>query len=282
MIRINGFLAILLLLNSSCTDYDTELIQVANHEYEKIDLVMNDSTFFMEKGNDHYSDNYIYDNCNEIIYEYNYKKNGQIKYFDILDFRKWRFVNNDSLLNGIGTKRIKLSSLNPNPKYSYSPQSTIQYEYLNINNKIDFSSHTGIVENYKNILIHNPRGGFFWNLFPFPWPSIQFPIEINKKWNWQWSYNGDSFGDDRFTNWDDIIKMKFEYQVIGKEIIEFDFGKVECYKLEAVGKHGEIINKLEYYFNPKIGFVKFIFHCNDGAIINLYAVDYKDKCKDKK
>jgi len=105
-----------------------------------------------------------------------------------------------------------------------------------------------------------------------------YPLEIGKKWKWKWNYHGDTFGDARFTNWEGIVEMNFEYNIVGKEIIKFRFGEVECYKIIAKGVGGGMTNTIEYFFNPKMGFLKFIYHTNDGAEVNLYAVDYRNKC----
>jgi len=216
------------------------------------------------------------------VYEYNYVKEKKESFFKILGFYEWEFVPSDSIENGVGIKRIKLSSLNPNPnpRYNFPPQSSITYNYFDINNKSVFESNTGVVENYKNIILHGPRQGFFKNLFPSPWPSIVYPLEVGKKWTWQWPYNGGTYGDVRFTRWEEIVKMDFEYHVIGKEIIKFPFGDVECYKILAKGVGGGMTNTIEYFFNPKMGFLKFIYHTNDGAQVNLYAVEYNNKCLD--
>ena len=246
------FLAIIILATFRCTN-DQPFVSIDQSIYSKVGVEKNDSTFFIENVSDHYSDNVIYSNCNEIVYEYNYRKEEKELFFKIVSFFDWEFIPNDSIENGIGIKKIKLSSLNPNPKYNFPPQSSITYNYLDINNKSVFEENTGVVENYKNILIHNPRQGFFKNLFPTPWPSIVYPLEIGKKWKWKWPYSGDTFGDARFTSWEGIIKMNFEYQVVGKEIITFPFGNVECYKILAKGVGGDMTNIIEYFFNPKMG-----------------------------
>lgn len=276
----NLFLSVIILFVAfSCTD-DEKLVSADQPVYPIVGVEKNDSTFFIENISDHYSDNIIYSNCNEILYEYNYIKEGQESFFKITGFYEWEFVPRDSIEKGVGVKRIKLSSLNPNPKYNYYPQSSIAYEYFDIKNKRRILENTGVTENYKNLLTHNPRQGFFKNLFPAPWPSIVYPLEIGKKWTWQWSYNGDTYGDPRFTSWEGIIKMDFEYHVTNKEIVEFSFGAVECYKISAKGVGGGMTNTIDYFFNPKLGFLKFIYHTNDGAEVNLYAVDYKNKCQE--
>ena len=72
--------------------------------------------------------------------------------------------------------------------------------------------------------------------------------------------------------------MKYEYKYLGEEILNLKFGEVATSKFEAIGTNGTLTNRLTYHFNSKIGFVKQTFNTFDGATIELYAVEYKDKC----
>lgn len=273
------YTSILLFTLYSCQN--DEVVKFSNQEleYAVVETRPNDSTFQIEAKSPYYKDNLIFNSCYEITYEYKYSKNGETKYTNIEGFKEWNFLSKESINLGKGFKYIRLTSPNPNSANNYEPQSTIKYEYINSKNEVIMTSHTGVVENYQNILIHNPRAGFFIKLFSFPWPSIKFPINNNAKWNWEWNYNSDTFGDDRFFNWTGITKMKYEYNVVGNETINLDLGEIDAWRIEAIGTNGEINNKLTYFFNSKLGFVKQIFETHDGAIIELNAIEYKDKCK---
>ena len=260
----------------------TEMLKVYNNkplEYIPTKLYPSESAFQNEAKSPYHQDNLIYNKCYEMVYEYKYEKHGKTKFSDINGFLDWDFIPKDSVNIGKGFKYIKLSAPNPNTKYNYEPQSTIKYEYINSNNEVIVTSHTGVVENHKNILIHNPRGGFFISLFSFPWPSIKFPIKLDDKWEWEWSYNNETFGDARIFNWEGITKMKFSYHVVGREIIELEFGKVKTTKIEAIGTNDIIKNKLTYYFNSQLGFVKQVFETHDSATIELTAISYTNKCE---
>ena len=66
--------------------------------------------------------------------------------------------------------------------------------------------------------------------------------------------------------------MNYTYEVVGNETIKLDLGEIDVKRIEAIGTNGEIENKLTYFFNSKLGFVKQIFETHDGAIIELNAI----------
>jgi hypothetical protein len=260
----------------SCTD------SIQNHpqKYDEVPLRNWVNQYYAESQEPNYKDNKIYNGCLEVIYEYHYEKNNETKYFkqDVI-LSDWEFITEEELNNGIGIKRIKLTAENPNDNYDNPPQSAIEYELLNSKNVSIGIESTGVVENYWNIALHNTRSGFFQALFSFPWPSIKFPVEKNKTWNWNFSYSSELYGDDRIFNWDNITEMKYTYSYLGEESLNLKFGRVNVSKFEAIGTDSTLTNKLVYYFNSQIGFVKQIFFTDDGAKIELEAVEYNNKCE---
>lgn len=222
-------------------------------------------------------DNIIYNNCLEVWYKYQYEKNSEIKYFKQDDpFGYWEFINQDTLDKGIGAKTFKLTAPVPNSEIDKSKQSIVSYEFFDANNQLLLREETGVVENYRNIVIHNPRTGFFMSLFnSFPWPCIKFPIAQNKNWNWSFH----AYGDNRLYKWEGPTLMNYSYSYLGESILNLPFGKVATSKFEALATNGIINNKLVYHFNSQIGFVKQEFYTHDGATIVLEAVDYVSKCE---
>ncbi len=250
-------------------------------KYSEIPLVKWLNDYSVEKDEPNYSDNLIYNDCLEVTFEYSYEKNGKIKYFKQNGiFSEWEFITEKELNNGVGVKWIKLTSKNPNESFNNAPQSVIQYEFINSKNQnLGFES-TGVIENYSNVVKHNTRSGFFRPLFSFPWPSVKFPIENNKTWNWKFAYDSSVYGDDRIYNWDGITEMKYDYNYWGDTTLTLQFGDVVTSKYEAFGTNGEIENRLIYFFNSKIGFVKQEFYTHDGTKIVIEAVDYQNKCNE--
>ena len=247
-------------------------------EYSRINLIDWQDDYSVERSEPNYTDNLIYNDCLEVVYEYHYLKNDSIKYFEQTGYPEWKFIDSIELTNNTGVKRIRVTANNPNKSYDNPPQSAVTYEHLNFTNEVIATATTGVIENYKNIVIHNPRAGFFMSLFSFPWPSVKFPIKENNSWTWNFSYDSSFYGDSRLFKWDGITEMKYEYKYLGEETINLKFGEVATSKFEAIGTNGTITNRLTYHFNSKIGFVKQTFNTFDGATIELYAVEYKDKC----
>ena len=273
MKKVVVFSVIFVLSNCTC---DKNIIPNTASEYKESSL-KKDGTYYTESSHPNYLDNVIYKNCKEIVFEYSYEKGNIEKYYTSPDFGQWNFITKEELIEGQGVKFIKLKSTNPSPNYQEIDQSSITYEYLNKDKEILASSETGVVENSKNIVIHNPRGGFFLALFSFPWPAVKFPIIENTSWNWEFSY-GDLYKDERFFTWQGSGKMSYSYKYVGEEVIAMDFGSIITSKFEAIGVSESIENRLTYYFNSKYGFVKQVFLTSDGAKIELIAVDIVDNC----
>jgi len=247
--------------------------------YAEVPIVEWVNGYLAEQKEPNHTDNLIYNGFLEVIYEYKCIKNDSVKFFETLSFREWDFVDSISMLNGQGIKQIIVTAENPSGAYDNPPQSAVKYEYLTSEGEVIREETTGVIENFKNIVIHNPRGGFFIALFSFPWPTIKFPIGKEKEWTWNFSYDSSYYGDSRFFNWEGITEMKYDYKYIGEEIIDLKFGKIETSKFEATGTNGILVNKLIYYFNSEFGFIKQIFLTSDGSRIELYAIDYRNKCK---
>jgi len=271
----------IILLSSGCKESQPEYSNIPQ-EYAKVPLRKWVNDYYIESQEPNHSDNLIYNNCLEVHYEYYYKKNGQIQYFrqnDTEGSPGWEFISPADLNQGIGIKTIRFTAENPSNSYDNPPQSAVKYELLNSRNESLGVESTGVVENYWNIAIHNTRAGFFMSLFSFPWPSVKFPIDRNQNWNWKFSYSSEMYGDDRMFNWDNITEMNYSYSYVGEETLNLKFGNIMTSKFEALGTDGTINNKLIYYFNSKLGFVKQQFFTHDGAKIELEAVDYKNKCE---
>lgn len=266
----------LILILGGCVD------EISNQpqNYEKVPLRKWVNDYYAESQEPNFNDNRIYNDCLEVTYEYFYEKNGERKYYkQDITMSNWEFATEDELNQGIGVKRIKLTAKNPNDNYDNPPQTAVEYELLSSTNESLGIETTGVVENYWNITIHNTRSGFFKSLFSFPWPTVKFPIDSNQNWKWKFSYSSELYGDDRLFNWDNITEMNYSYSYLGEESLKLKLGTVGTSKYEATGTNGVIKNKLVYYFNSKIGFVKQIFFTHDGAKIELEAVEYKNKCE---
>jgi len=271
-------LFVMIVVDMGCKENE-KIILNNSQIYEKPQLEPWQRVYYIEDEKlNNIEDNLIYNDCLEVWYKFHYEKNGEIKYFKQHDyFGYWEFINQDSLDKGIGPKTFKLTAPIPLGTEIYN-QSIVRYEFFDADNQLLQSETTGVVENYRNIVIHNPRAGFFMSLFySFPWPCIKFPIAQNKKWNWSFA----SFGDNILFKWQGKSSMTYSYSYLGESILNLPFGKVATSKFEALATNGTINNKLVYHFNSQIGFVKQEFYIHDGGNVVLEAFDYVSKCESK-
>ena len=80
----------------------------------------------------------------------------------------------NELDKGIGPKTFKLTARVPCLEIDKQEQSIILYEFFDSYNQNLLVETTEVVENYMNVVIHNPRTGFFMSLFN------SFPLAMYK------------------------------------------------------------------------------------------------------
>jgi hypothetical protein len=177
---------------------------------------------------------------------------------------------------------LKALTSNPFPVKNY-PQTVIQIDYKN-DVKAPFGRHfpmdhwnpeyrgqfvsggekTGIIENKKNLWMHPPRTKYFTINQLNPYPFLQFPASIGKKWTWKLLVNGTPWSDKRWVEWKGNVLVTSEYEIQEKTILKTAFGPLECYRVECVGSSRFGKTHLTYYFNDQYGFVSMVFTSIDG------------------
>ncbi|MFD1552936.1 hypothetical protein DNU06_15970 [Putridiphycobacter roseus] len=139
--------------------------------------------------------------------------------------------------------------------YSYAPNPTSV-------------SSTGIVENNINIWMHPPRNGFFKSLETCPFPYIKLDKPIGYKWSDSMRI-GNHWSDKIWGEWEGRLLLKYDYEIIGKEKIDTEFGKIDCIVVNAVANSRIGQSKLTAYFSEKYGFVKLEYTLFNGIKIDL-------------
>jgi len=127
---------------------------------------------------------------------------------------------------------------------------------------------TGLIENSKNIWLHPPRLKLFSILELNPFPNVKFPLEIGKSWSWNLKIGG-QWGDKRWKEWSGNIENKYQYKIVGKEIMKTGVGSLECYVIEGQAESELGITKLISYFNKKYGFVKLDYTNIDNSKLEI-------------
>ena len=129
-------------------------------------------------------------------------------------------------------------------------------------------STTGIVENNKNIWVHPPRNGFFKSLESCPFPYVKLDKPIGYKWTDSMSI-GNHWSNKKWGEWEGRLLLNYEYEIVGKEKIDSEFGKIDCIVVNAVANSIIGKSKLKAYFSEKYGFIKLEYTLFSGIKINL-------------
>ena len=168
------------------------------------------------------------------------------------DFIEYERQNSETIKNII----LIANSGNPFekdiPEYN---QTSIAYQYLKNNGEFFTMEVTGAIENEKNVWVHPPRSNFFQILELNPFPYIQSPYQIGKKWNWKLKI-GDHWSDKRWMEWKGGIENVYDYEIIDKKRIETKIGNLECFIIKSKAKSRIGETELISYFNENYGFVK--------------------------
>lgn len=123
------------------------------------------------------------------------------------------------------------------------------------------SDTTGAVENENTCWIHPPRHNQFMILELAPFPRVDFPLEIGKK------YSGILFIGD---GWDNISnsKVNWEYEVKNQ--------KEENWFISAEARptaYPDDVNRLEFIFNKKEGFTCLKYTFSNGIRIDMERIE---------
>lgn len=124
---------------------------------------------------------------------------------------------------------------------------------------------TGAIENGKKYWIHPPRHNQFTITEVAPFPTVEFPCEINKIFN-NLTYIGNGWG-----KWENL-KLRNRYQFIEKESKHMGSSKYECWiiKSESDSELGK--SYLTTAYNENIGFVEFIYRFFNKTEIKMELI----------
>lgn len=130
-----------------------------------------------------------------------------------------------------------------------------------------FRVSTGLVENEKNIWFHPPRFGFLKALETSPFPYIKLNEQIGYKWSDEMLIS-EYWSDKRWGVWKGKLLLKYNYEIIGQEVMETKLGSLNVTKVYATASSEIGKSSLVSYFNEKYGFIKFEYTLfNDNKII---------------
>jgi hypothetical protein len=156
---------------------------------------------------------------------------------------------------------------------SYS-QTVISYQYLNHFGELIASEQTGVIDNAKDIWLHPPRENNFKILEINPFPIV---LLEDTTIYWSWSVEvWQSWSDPRWKVWNGIIIIKNEYKRLKNEIIETEFGKLDCLVSEGIGTSKIGNTYLKSYFNTKYGFVRLEYTNINSTKLIMWLVNISE------
>ncbi len=228
-------------------------------------------------------DNITFKSGTRFLYSYRHvSREGEDLFFrhvptDINHFSSWRFVPADSV-SGNTIQQVKITvqpglqpMVNNSPDYN---QTVIKYEYPVTEGQTTFSSHSGVIENEKNIWMHPPRDQYFRILELNPFPFIKAPFEVGNQWEWELSI-GSFWGDERWKTWEGSITNQYQYEITDKKTLDTAFGALEVYEITATASSRIGETGLTAIFNPQYGFLNLEYQNIDGSSTLLELIEHE-------
>lgn len=217
-----------------------------------------DSTATDENRFNHNNKIFIVGSTFSYSYQY-YDKDGKLRNYQYLE-EGWEFTEpKDGDRNEIvlGVMSGLKPMINWIPDYD---QTLISYQP---SNKESFEM-TGLIENEANIWMHPPRDGLFRILQLSPYPSVSYPLETGKEWEWSFQV-GSHYGDERWATWDGNITITTTYEITDKQVRETQWGELETWTIEAEAISELGSTSMEAVFNDSLGFLEMNFINIDGS-----------------
>ena len=229
---------------------------------EKNNYILKDAIYFEtpDKKSSKYpnpfdNDNEIYIPNQEFVFEYLYIDSSGNQY--LFDKEGYELTPLDSVNTATITKIALSIEYYQTEMYPDYNQTLAEYlYYLPRGDFIYPRSYSGIVENGKNVWMHPFRTPCYFRLLQLaPFPFIQKPLEIGKKWNWSLISN-DQWDCAEWGEWKGNINSKYNYEILDFLPVKTTFGELDCYLVKATGDGDLGESELKSYFNEKFGFVK--------------------------
>jgi hypothetical protein len=260
-----------LLIITGCQERDETLMRYNFTEgvyYEVIDEGAN------EGGNPYNKDNKIYQPGKEFIFKYSYQDTTGRDY--LFSREGYELTPVDSITNGTLTKvslKIEKGLSGFEPDY-YQTITEYRY-YIPSGESIYPKIHSGIVENEKNVWMHPFRNPCYFRLLQLsPFPYIQKPAVIGKKWKWALK-TGRNYECKQWGEWEDVVDSQYVYEIIGEEQINTALGIQDCYVIKSTGKGNLGETELISYFNEENGFVRLEYENVNKSKLILELIEIK-------
>ena len=130
------------------------------------------------------------------------------------------------------------------------------------------NSFAGTLSSKETIFIHPPRVEQYTILEICPYPILQFPLFIGKKWNWSLKV-GDQWNPGGSVKWSGDKDFRSQYEVVDTSLIERQTSKISCYHIHAINTSELGTSSADFYYNYKQGIIKLLYRPLDKTKIEF-------------
>jgi len=217
-------------------------------------------------------DNLIYKPNYHARYSYTYNIGGLMTKFCLEDFiYKTHLHKRDSCddANVVEFIDILVPGRTPLNYHSWGEYTPYKIYYLNRNLDSILVETTGLIENFKCVMLHPFRGGLCFQTFNAPWPVVYWPLTKGHKVEFLDKPNF-------------LSPNKGSSEFLSNQIVVADCEKfrlndnmdINTVRIEYSAK-SSLLNFSGYYlFSPDFGFVKFYYQLPDGGELTISLHEY--------
>lgn len=225
------------------------------------------------------SDNTIYIPHQQRTFTYSYQKNSVQYLFQSTGEKNWKLVPiNEATDSAAVTIIMQIIADSATLGYGSAHsgktgQSILHRSFYNkFSKRLPVQEYTGLVENERNIWFHPPRTFLFEMLELNPFPYIKFPIKKNRVWRWKLTI-GSQWGDARWKEWEGAIVNHYKYRITNiNRPVTTALGTMNCTVVESRAKSRIGTTQATFYFEEKLGFVKYEYVNIDGSSLTIELV----------
>jgi hypothetical protein len=143
-------------------------------------------------------------------------------------------------------------------------QSELIITAVNSTGQMLYRTFTGLVENKYNVWLHPPRRSLFGILELNPFPYIQLPAVINKKWSDTMTVS-DHWSNPLWKVWEGNVDISYTYVISRQESVKFRNQELLCWVVESQAHSRLGKSTLVSFFNEKYGFILLKYQNIDGS-----------------
>ncbi len=117
---------------------------------------------------------------------------------------------------------------------------------------------SGTLSNNDKLLIHPPREGKYIILQICPYPYLEFPLYVGKKWDWDLTV-GSQWSPSSSIKWNDNELFSSKYEATDTLLIKTPMGRISCYHIHATNTSKFGISSADFYYSYKYGIIKLFY-----------------------